>query len=326
VDDGAALVASLPQGFTPTQDKDAIVDGRYVVRGLLGQGGMGRVYLAEDTQTRESVAIKILRREHTTNRFLRERFLRDVEVAAQLGHPNIVRIFDAGELPDGAPFMVLELLSGETLYDRVARDGPLIKSAALRLVKEVAGALGAAHAAGVVHRDIKPENLFLPRAGGIKVVDFGLAKLKEGSVTAAGIALGTVPYMAPEQALADPIDGRTDVYALGGTLFRIVAGRLAFNFQDDAQVIAHHLYVPAPAPSSIRPGIDPRVDAIVAACLRKRPANRYASMAALIDDIDRALGGEPVAPPPLVEQPDVYEPLNPMSRTAARLLRGMVPA
>jgi serine/threonine-protein kinase len=303
-----------------------VVDGRYALRGLIGEGGTAHVYLAEDTQTKASVAVKILKREHTSSRLVRERFLCEVEVAAALGHPNIVRILDAGELPDRSPFMVLELLSGETVTARLAREGPLAVDVAFRLAKAVASALSAAHAAGIVHRDIKPDNLFLPHAGGLKVVDFGMAKLREGMVTAAGITLGTVPYMAPEQALADPIDCRTDVYGLGVTLFRMVTGRLPFDTDNDARLVAQHLYVAPPPPSSRRPGLDPRAEAIILACLRKWPINRYVSMDALIEDLERVLGERPgpIEPPPLLREPDSYEPVNPMSRAAARMLRGLV--
>jgi serine/threonine-protein kinase len=317
--DGARLAA-------PTARDGVVVDGRYVLRGLIGEGGTAHVYLAEDTQAGTGVAVKVLKREHTASRVVRERFLCEVEVAAAIGHPNVVRILDAGELPDRAPFMVLELLSGETVAARLGREGALAVDVAFGLAKAIASALSAAHAAGIVHRDIKPDNVFLPRGGGLKVVDFGMAKLREGMVTAAGLALGTVPYMAPEQALADPIDGRTDVYGLGVTLFRMVTGRLPFSTDNDARLVAQHLYVAPARPSAVRPGIDPRAEEIILACLRKWPINRYVSMDALIEDLERVLGERPgpIEPPPLLREPDSYEPVNPMSRSVAKLLRGLV--
>ena len=310
----------------PTPLLGQVVDGRYEIRGLIGEGGTAHVYLAVETATQERVAIKVLRREFTGSRLVRERFLCEVEVAAAIRHPNVVRILDAGELADRSPFMVLELLAGETVTERLGRDGPFPLEDALQLAKAVASALAAAHAAGIIHRDIKPDNLFLPREGGLKVVDFGMAKVREGMVTAAGITLGTVPYMAPEQALADPLDGRADVYGLGVTMFRVVTGRLPFDTANDAQLVAQHLYVVPPRPSSLRPGLDARVEAIILACLRKWPINRYVSMEALVEDLERVLGERDgdIVPPPYLREPDLYEPVNPMSRGAARMLRGLV--
>lgn len=310
----------------PTGEIGAVIEGRYVIRGFVGEGGMARVYLAEDTTTGGQVALKILRREQAGNRLSRERFLREIDVAATLHHPNIARILDAGERPDRSPFLVLDFLSGEAMGDVLERERRFREPFALELVKEAASALAAAHHAGIVHRDVKPDNLFLTVDGRLKVVDFGMAKLKEGSVTATGMTVGTVPYMAPEQALADPVDGRTDVYGLGVTMFHMLTGRLPFDADGDARVVAQHLYTPPPAPSSRCPGLDPRIDRVVLAMLRKRPDNRYPTMQALLEDVERLLGeraGE-IAPPPLVIEPDAYEPQNPMARTAARFLRSYV--
>jgi eukaryotic-like serine/threonine-protein kinase len=338
VEDGTALVTAAPAAAAspeirrstaqPTRELGVVVEGRYSIRGLLGEGGMGRVYLAEDIDTRRQVALKILRREQTGNRLSRERFLREVDVAAQLVHPSVCRILGAGERQDRAPYLVLELLEGEPLGAVLDRERVFAEPYALELTREAASALSAAHLAGVVHRDVKPENLFLTLDNKLKVMDFGFAKLKETSVTATGMTMGTVPYMAPEQALADPVDGRTDVYGLGVTLFHMLTGSLPFDDPDDARLVAAHLYTPPPRPSALRPGLDPRVDRVVAAALRKRPDNRYASMAALLEDLERLLGrrdGDIGAPEPALV-PDVYEPRNPMSRAAARFLRGLVDA
>ncbi|MFT3776272.1 MAG: serine/threonine-protein kinase [Minicystis sp.] len=328
VDDGARLVdgpAVRISDVRPTAELGQLVAGRYAIKGFLGEGGMARVYLAEDAKSGAPVAVKILRREQVGNRLARERFLREVDAAAHIDHPNVVRILDAGERADRAPFLVLEFLAGETVADLLDREPFLREDFALPVGRSAASALAAAHAAGVVHRDVKPENLFLVAGGGLKVVDFGVAKLKEGVVTAAGMALGTVPYMAPEQALADPIDGRTDVYGLGITLFHMLTGRLPFDHEDDARTTAELLYVAAPRPSALRPGIDPRIDAVVLAAVRKRPELRYPSMAALLADLERLLGErDGDIDPPASATADVYEPQNPMSRTAARFFRGLV--
>jgi serine/threonine-protein kinase len=329
VDCGARLVDGPTvrvAGVQPTAELGKLIAGRYAVRGFVGEGGMARVYLAEDVATGVPVAVKILKREHVQNRLARERFLREIDAAAHVDHPGVVRILDAGERPDRAPFLVLEFLSGETAAAVLDRVPFLREDFALPIVRSAASALAAAHAAGIVHRDVKPENLFLVAGGGLKVVDFGMAKLKEGIVTATGVALGTVPYMAPEQALADPVDARTDVYALGVTAFHLLTGRLPFDDESDARTTAQILFLPAPAPSAVRPGIDPRVDRVLLAAVRKRPENRYASMALMLADLERLLGerdGE-VEPPDLAVDPDAYEPQNSMSRTAARMLRTLV--
>jgi serine/threonine-protein kinase len=328
VDDGARLVDGPGvriAGVHPSDEIGKLVAGRYAIQGFLGEGGMARVYLAEDVKSGASVAVKILKREQVQNRLARERFLREIDVARQILHPHIVRILDAGERADRAPFLVLELLTGETVADLLDRVPHFGADFALPIARSAAAALGAAHAAGVVHRDVKPENLFLVAGGPLKVVDFGVAKLNEGVVTATGMALGTVPYMAPEQALADPVDGRADVYGLGVTLFQMLTGRLPFDATDDAHTTAELLYRPAPRPSLLRAGLDARLDEVVLAALRKRPDLRYASMDALRADLERLLGERPgeIEPPPL-RGVDVYEPLNPMARTAAGLFRGLV--
>jgi serine/threonine-protein kinase len=326
VDDGARLVSGPTVRVSeaqPTAELGRLVAGRYAIRGFLGEGGMARVYLAEDARDGRPVAVKIMKRDQVQNRVARERFLREADAAGHLGHPNIVQVLEAGELSDRAPYLVLEYLAGETVADILDREPILAPDLALPIARSAASALSAAHEAGVVHRDVKPENLFLAAGVGVKVLDFGVAKLKEGAVTATGIALGTLPYMAPEQALADPVDGRTDVWGLGVSLYSMLTGHLPFEAEADRDIAARLLYRIPPAPSALRPGLDAGIDAVILACLRKRPDNRYPSMLALLGDLDRLLGGEPPCPPAPEHAPDVYEPQNPMSRTAARFFRSL---
>jgi serine/threonine-protein kinase len=328
--DGARLVEApaLKEAIVhPTGELGAIVADRYAIQGFVGAGGMARVYVAEDTTSGQRVAVKILRRDQISNRLARERFLREIEIARAIDHPNVVRIVDAGERADRSPFLVLEFLRGESVGEVLSREPYYLPERfALMLAKQASLGLGAAHAAGVIHRDVKPDNLFIGADGVLKVVDFGMAKLKEGVVTATGMTVGTVPYMAPEQALADNVDARTDVYGLGVTLFHMLAGCLPFDTDRDPLLVAQHLYVAPPAPTSIRPSLDPRVDRVVLTAMRKRPENRYPSMAALAADLERVLGERPgeLQAPPLQIEPDLYEPANPMSRTAARFLRSLV--
>jgi len=315
----------------PTQQHGAILDGRYQLKGLLGKGGMARVYVAEDTRTKEPVAVKILNRDVASDAVSRERFLREIEVAAAIGHPNVVQVLDAGERPDGAPFIVLEFLHGETLGDLLRRDGAVESAFAVPMLAKAASALAAAHHAGIIHRDVKPDNLFLIGERGapysLKVLDFGMAKLQQsGSLSQSGMTLGTLAYIAPEQALADAIDARTDVYSLGVVMYRMLTGRLPFDPPDDATLIAQHLFVPPPRPTVVRPGLDPRLEAVMLTALRKRPENRYQTMATLAEDLERILGeceGE-VREGPILAEPDLYQAVGRTARDAARLLRSLV--
>jgi serine/threonine-protein kinase len=334
-EDGTALSDAPPVQHLrtrPTKETGVVLDGRYEVRGFLGKGGMARIYLAEDTVTRRVVAVKVLSRDFARDAVARERFLREIDVAANIGHPNIVQVLDAGERSDGAPFIVLEFLHGESLGDLLRRDEHVEEAFAVPMLQKAASALAAAHRAGIVHRDVKPDNLFLVGERGapydLKVVDFGMAKLSEASsLSQTGMALGTLNYIAPEQALADPVDGRTDVYGLGVVLYRTVTGRLPFEADDDARLVAQHLFTPPPRPSRLKPGLDPRLDAVILTAMRKRPENRYPSMAALAEDLERILGRREgaVVPAPMTRTPDLFEAVTPSARAAADILRSLVP-
>ncbi len=333
--DGTALVDAPPTqrtGVRATTQRGAIIGGRHVIEGFIGAGGMARVYLATDSVTKQSVAIKILHREKAEDRAACERFLREVEVAATIHHPNLIEVLDAGEVAGGVPYLVLELLVGESLGDLLRRVGAMPPKTALPLVRMAAAGLAAAHKAGVIHRDVKPDNLFLIGMPGsptsLKVVDFGMAKLLERNVTAAGVALGTIEFMAPEQALADTVDARADIYGLGVVLFRMITGKLPFDTGDDALLVAQQIFQAPPRPSELRPGLDPQLEEVILSMLRKHPDNRYASMAEVIADIDRLLGDEPgqVRGAPLRRMPDAYEAVNPFGRTAARMLKSKLSA
>jgi serine/threonine-protein kinase len=329
-EDGTLLVDAPPiKRATPLPGGEAgtVLGGRYEIRGLIGRGGLARVYLAKDAVTGHEVAVKVLDSSKVQSRSMRDRFLREVEIAARIGHPNIARILDAGERHDRAPYIVLEYLAGESVGELVSREGRLGVEFALELAKRAASALVAAHAEGVIHRDVKPDNLFLVDDGSVlKILDFGMAKLQEGAFTAVGTAIGTLPYMAPEQSMGDRVDGRTDVYGLGITLFRMITGRLPFEADDDATVVAHHLYTPMPHPSALQAGLDPRIDRLILAATRKLPDNRYSSMRAMLEDIGRILGDRAgdVEAPEVRTLPDLYEPENPISRSVSRHLRALV--
>ena len=212
-----------------------VLGGRYQIVEPLGQGGMGSVYLAERLPDEVEVAIKIIRREHLANATVHERFLREVKHTSAIRSPHVVRIYDSGTSDDGRPYMVMERLVGECLTERVRRPPALSLDDGLHIAGNVARALAAAHAAGVVHRDLKPDNIFLCTDGTVKVVDFGIAKFIQNSqadqiaLTIPGTIFGTPEYMSPEQARGDRLDVRSDIYSAGVVLWYLLLGRSPFK-------------------------------------------------------------------------------------------------
>jgi eukaryotic-like serine/threonine-protein kinase len=307
----------------PTGQNGAILGKRYQIRGFIGKGAMARVYLAEDLQENRPVAIKMLDSDNAREPVARERFLREARAAATIGHPNIVRVFDTGQRADGSPYLVLEFLFGESLGDLLRRDHAIEEEFGVALMRQAASALGAAHRVPITHRDVKPDNLFLVgergNPYGLKVLDFGLAKLQEAALTQVGMAVGTIEYMAPEQVLTDPVDGRTDVYALGVVMYRMFTGALPFDQVDDAVLLAHHLLVPPPRPTEVAPALAPALEAVILTALRKDPRNRYPTMDVLLEDLERVAGERPG---PLFAEgkapaADVYVARGPLALTAA---------
>lgn len=310
----------------PSRHRGTVLGDRYEVRGYLGKGAMARVYLAEDRETGRPVAIKVLESAHMRTRRTRERFLREAKAAAMIGHPNIVKVLDAGQRSDGLPYLVMEYLFGESLGDFLRRDQRMDVDIGVPVLRHAASGLLAAHEAGIIHRDVKPDNIFLVGEPGdpygVKVLDFGLAKIHaQSGLTVAGVAVGTVEYMAPEQVVADRADGRTDVYGLGVVMYRTFTGALPFprTGDDDADLLARQLAAVPPRPSERFEGVDPAVEAVILKTLRKRPDNRYRTMADLIHDLDR-LGGPRrrrlIADAPLEAPADVYRPRGAFARNA----------
>lgn len=296
---------------------------RYLVRGSLGHGAMARVYLAEDTLTHEPVAVKVL--DNAKARQAADRLLKEIRLTERLRHPAVVRIYDAGQRHDGTPYLVMEYLFGESLGDRLRREPRLPRAEALRIALHVASALEAAHAAGVVHRDVKPDNIFLVGERGapyaVKLLDFGLARaVGETGMTAQGIAVGTLGYMAPEQTVSDRSGPRTDIYGLGVVLYRMLVGELPFD-GEHAELLAHHLITPPAPPSRRVPDLDAGVDALVLTALRKLPRNRFPTMEDFEEGIAALLRGEPDAVPAAeLWEPDVYIPYHPYGRHIAAIL------
>jgi eukaryotic-like serine/threonine-protein kinase len=303
-------------------DPELVLGSRYRIRGFIGKGGMARVYLAEDLQSGAPVAVKVLDNAHAVGSHARNRFLREAKAVSRIGHENIVKILDLGLSADGAPYLVLEFLDGESLGQRLRRDPLMTPAVALPALRQMASGLAAAHRAGIIHRDVKPDNVFLlgepPYT--VKLLDFGLAKLDtQSSFTKTGVAVGTLDYMAPEQVVTDRPDARTDVYGLGVLMYRMLTGQMPFRAKEDTDLLARHLLLPVPPPSLDVDGIDFPTELVVLTALRKSPNNRYASMDDFGEDIDRLLGerGGPLVAERLGVEPDVYVPKSFFAKNAA---------
>jgi Tol biopolymer transport system component len=266
--------------------------GPYEVVALLGTGGMGEVYRATDTRLNRPVAIKCLS-EHLADPAARRRFLQEAQTASALNHPHILTVHDAGEI-DGLQYLVTELIDGGTLRDwRRAEERTWQEI--VELLTGVADGLAAAHAIGIVHRDIKPENILVTKSGYAKVADFGLAKLSEAAtadgitrapaaeMTRAGVVVGTMPYMSPEQASGRPVDGRSDIFSFGIVLYELLAGRRPFDGSGDAEVLAIIHRPPAPLPVDLPIALR----LVIEKALDKEPADRYQAMREMVVDLRR---------------------------------------
>jgi tRNA A-37 threonylcarbamoyl transferase component Bud32 len=276
--------------------------GDYVLRSEIGRGGMGVVYRATDTRLKRDVAIKVLPPDLSYRRDLRERFVREAQLAGSLNHPNIVPIYDVGER-EGMVWYVMAFVEGESVRVRVRRDGSLTPAQARRIIREVAWALGYAHARGIIHRDIKPDNILLERATGRAIVtDFGIAKIAESetppgaAATAPGTILGSLMYMAPEQAIGEgEIDGRADIYALGLSGYFMLAGRPPFEKATIFSVATRIANGVAPNWDEIEQPVDPSLRSLLEKCVAADPESRWQTAEAILE----ALGPQAIAPRPM---------------------------
>ena len=266
----------------------AALAGRYTVERPLGQGGMAFVFLAHDVRHERRVAIKVLKPELSAT-IGAERFLREIRVAAQLQHPNILGLYDSGEA-DGLLYYVMPFVEGESLRDRIHREHQLPIDDALRLTREAAEALEYAHSHGVIHRDIKPENI-LVQGGHALVADFGIAKAVQSAgskLTETGMAVGTPHYMSPEQSLGGELDGRSDEYSLGCVLYELLIGQAPFDGPNAMAVIARHSLEQVPSLQVVRPSVPDAVEDLVFRTLEKTPADRYPRMKDLAEALSEA--------------------------------------
>lgn len=271
--------------------------GNYQIEEQIGEGGMGVVYSAKHARMTGRAVVKVLHKQFAHNETIAKRFENEANAAASIGHPGIVQIFDVGKAQDGSLYIVMELLEGEGLQQRVNRLGKLPLSQALSIVRQAAGALGAAHSAGIVHRDLKPDNIFLvpdpevPGGERVKLLDFGIAKLSDtdtsGMNTGTGAMLGTPHYMSPEQCRgAGEVDHRTDLYALGCILFLLITGRTPFVGTGAGEFIVQHLTQAPPAMGTFDAEAPGYLEDLVGVLLAKDPEERFQSTDALISALD----------------------------------------
>jgi serine/threonine protein kinase len=258
---------------------------------------------------------------------LKRRFIKAARAAMQVCHPAVVTYFETGESETGQPYVVMELLRGETLGEFLAREERLDSGLALRLFLDAASGLSEIHRMGLVHRDIKPDNLFLvgPRGAPfrLKVLDFGLAKLIRSNHKASRpMIVGTTEYMPPEQIVCDPVDARSDVYSLGAVMFRALTGELPFAEQSYKNIMAHHLVTPVPPPSWLVDELPHGLQTVVLRALRKHPNNRFPTMNVLHAALERIADGQggEILEPPLAHEPDSYVPQCEHASEALRAL------
>jgi hypothetical protein len=313
--------AELPPG--------TVLAERYRIKSTLGEGGMGKVYAAEHVLMRKKLAVKVLHRELSTVPELVARFEREAMAAANIDHPNVAAATDFGKLPDGSVFLALELVEGRCLRD-VMDAGPMEVRRALHVARQIAAALGSAHAQGIVHRDLKPENVMLVEKGGdpdfVKVLDFGVARVPIGdtdagpshAITRAGMVFGTPEYIPPEQALGQPSDGRADLYSLGVILFEMIAGVRPFVGETKLSLVGQHVGKQPPRITERAPGIPVarEVEELVGRLLEKEAQKRVQTAGEVSSAIDALIGKAKRSP---FRTPIVQKPLETLDAPAAAL-------
>jgi serine/threonine protein kinase len=283
----------------------ALLGDRYRLGERIAGGGMGSVYRAVDGNLGREVAVKVLRRELADDPTFLERFRREARAAAALSHPGVAGVYDYGEL-GGSAFIVMELVEGETLAERIAAGGPLPWPEVFAIGEQVARALAAAHAHGLVHRDVKPANVLLGPGGRAKVADFGIAKAaSSATLTRTGMVLGSANYVAPEQAKGDDVGPAADQYSLGCVLFEAVTGRPPYGGANPVAIATQHVSSPVPDPRQDLPDLPLPAASLIRRALAKQPEDRFASASSMADALTAV--GEPSRPEQRV-RPAVHNP------------------
>ena len=260
--------------------------GRYEIQSILGKGGMGIVYKARDRELDDLVAIKTLRSEVlSADPTLLDRFKQEIRLARRITHPNVLRTHDLGEF-NGLRYLSMEFVKGLTLKHLLESGEILPTPVGLRIAKQVCAGLAAAHEVGVIHRDVKPQNILIEPTGGLKIMDFGIARLTEDrGMTATGTVIGTPDYMSPEQARGLPLDFRSDIYSTGVVLYEVFTGSLPFEGDSPLAVVLKHVNDLPPLPQSKNPRIEPKIAAIIMKCMEKEPAARFQSVSDLYESL-----------------------------------------
>src|SRR5438309_7461276 len=280
--------------------------GRYEIRLKIGEGGMGEVYRARDTQLGRDVAVKVLPSTYSVDEHRLSRFEQEASAASALNHPNILIVHDIGS-HDGSPYVVSELLEGETLRHRIS-GAALAQRRAIEYALKIANGLAAAHEKGIVHRDLKPDNIFITKDGRVKILDFGIAKLTqvEGAEaqtdiptrrvdTGPGVVMGTIGYMSPEQVRGQKVDHRSDIFSFGAILYEMLSGRRAFHGESAADTMSAILKEEPPDLSDTNQNISPALERLVNHCLEKNPEARFHSASDLAFALEALSGSAPVS-------------------------------
>lgn len=284
-----------------------IFGNRYQVIGRLGTGGMAEVYEAFDRVLGRNVAVKVLHPTYSQDPNFVARFRREAQAAANLTHPNIVAVYDWGQLRN-TYYIVMEKVEGENLKNLISNQGPLPLPLAISIAKQVATALAFAHKRGVIHRDIKPHNILITEDGTAKVADFGIAQADSTSLTQEGMVVGTAQYISPEQAEGLPATEASDIYSLGIVLFEMLTGTSPFQGDSPVALALKHIQEPAPSLRSLNPKIPKEVEAIVHKCLAKNPLDRYQSALELKADLEKIEKGLPLEISPLSDEKTIVLP------------------
>jgi len=295
------------------------IAGKFVIEAVIGVGAMGVVYRARQTALDKVVAIKVMRTGLVTDKTFAARFHREAKAASRLDHPNSIRIHDFGQEPDGLLYIAMDYLDGRDLLDVINDESPLSAGRIVEILSQALSALAVAHEMGVLHRDLKPENIMVLRGtnddgsptDGVKVCDFGIAKMNEtreargdgAEILTGGLVLGTPTYMPPEQAHGEPVDARSDLYSMGVVLYQMLTTRVPFDAPTPLAILFKVVNEEPPRPSSLRPGVDPNLEAVCLKAMSKKPEDRYPSARKMRAALRASVGleGHPIAdgePPP----------------------------